>query len=193
MSFCNVCTDAPDFPPPILGTNTGLSLKSGGYNFLMLARCDVDTSTLGTTLSNWNTALQDQDAYRAFFQCTVSGSQVETPAADPQKIGSCGVFVKPNTQRDGVVTFVFREDNDSADIYKYFKGVDGQQVQFAIGSCDNKSLYVFRKGTLYFGESNSPESKDEFRTYTVTINYIAQGDSYDLVGQTWAISDLVIP
>lgn len=193
MALCSNCGTVEDFPLAILGTNTGLSIKQGGFSFLMLANCDAPTNTLAAVKANWDAALQDTENYRAFLQCTVSGSQTETPAAEPQKIGSCQVFVKANTQRDGVVTFVFREDNSAADVYKFLAAMDGRKVKFAIGACDDKSLYVFREGTLYLGETTDPENKDEFRTYTVTINYIANGTTYNLVGQTWAISDLVIP
>lgn len=193
MQLCNNCGVIENLPTAILGTNTGLSEKFGGLSFLMIANCNAPTNTLGTVKTNWDTALTDQENYRAFLQCTMSGSQTENAAIEPAAVGSCNHITRPNNRRDGVATFVFREDNNSADIYKFFSGLDGKKVQFAVGACDDKSLYVFRKGTLFLGEVVTPENQNEYRTITVNINYTADATTYNLVGQTWAISDLVIP
>lgn len=193
MQLCNNCGVIENLPTAILGTNTSLAEKFGGFSFLIIANCDAATDTLGTTIANWNTALTDQDNYRAFLQCTMSGSQTENAAVEPSAVGSCNYITRPNKRRDGVATFVFREDNDSADIYKFFSGIDGKKIQFAVGACDNQSLYVFRKGTLFLGEVSTPENQNEYRTITVNINYTADDTTYNLVGQTWAISDLDIP
>ncbi len=194
LGFCNTCENADDFLTATLGTSTDIKLTPGGLSFIMLAKCDEDVTTLGTTLTNWNTALQDQAAYRAIKDCFMSGSQTET-GATPTAVGSCGQFVVSKRPLDGTVTFVFRQDNIAADVYKFLYDLNGKQVKFVTGSCDNQTLYDWRTGTLVFTATEIPETDQDgsFITYTVEIRYKSTGNSFDKVGQTWLISQLVIP
>jgi hypothetical protein len=195
LEFCNSCETAENFLTATLGTNTGLRLVPGGLNFLMLAKCDQDVSTLGTTLANWNTALINQANYRAIIGCFSSGSQTESNPSPPAKLGSCGIFATSKKPLDGTVNFVIREDNVSADRYKFFYALNGQQVKFVTGSCDNKTIYDWRTGLFVLSSTEIPESSegDAYINYTIQIIYKSEGDAFDVVGQTWAISELVIP
>lgn len=194
LGFCNNCENAADFLTATLGTSTDLKLTLGGLSFLMLARCDEDVTALGTTLANWNDALQKQAAYRVFKDCYMNGGQIETGAPATQ-VGSCGYFVVSKRPLDGTLTIVLRQDNNAADVYKFLYDLNGQQVKFVTGSCDDQTLYDWRTGTLVLTGTEIPDNNQDssFNTYTIEIRYKSDGNSFDQVGQTWKISQLVIP
>lgn len=194
LGFCNTCENADDFLTATLGTSTDIKLTLGGLSFIMLAKCDEDVTTLGTTLSLWNDALQDQAAYRAFKDCYMDAGQVEAGAPAVQ-VGACGLFVVPQRPLDGTLTVTLRQDNDAADVYKFLYSLNGKQIKFVTGSCDDQTLYDWRTGTLVFTGNEIPNNNQDnsFVTYTFEIRYKSTGDSFDKVGQTWKISQLVIP
>ena len=192
MSFCNVCDDAADFLTATLGTSTDVDIQSGGLAALFVAKCDEDVAALGLLLTTWQAAFADPDKYRLFRDCTISGSNTIT-APDLQTVGSCATPVAVNRQFDGVATYIFRKDNTPADVYKFWYSLHGKQVWAAFGSCDDNRIYQWRKATVSLTQAVQPESNNELNEYTVTFTYKADDTSFNVIGQTWAISDLVIP
>lgn len=194
MALCNECATLDDFALATLGTNTGLVIKSGGIPFLMVATCDQlgTIGALGTTITNWNLALTDQDNFRAFRNCTITGG-LDLEGSDFVEVGSCNERVLVNRSIDGTLTIQFNEDNAAGDIYKFWQFYHGKSLYFAHGLCDDTTIYPFVKGNVRLASATTPDNENDFINYVIEISFKAIPNQYTPIGQNFLISDLAIP